>query len=77
VPTLKWSDKKDMTMIPTFHGDKIGRKVTKHLQERQSLYQFHIATKTRQMIQKTTPSTLLLRKKENDQLIDNVYEINQ
>jgi hypothetical protein len=34
VPILKWSDKKDMAMISTYHGDKTGRKVRKRAQEK-------------------------------------------
>jgi len=34
VPILKWSDKKDVAMISTYHGDKTGRKVRKHVQEK-------------------------------------------
>jgi hypothetical protein len=77
VPNLKRSDKKDETTIPTYHGDKTERKVTKRVHQKEKPYQFYIATETWQMIQKTTPSTLLLGKKENDQLIGNVYEITQ
>ena len=34
VPILKWSDKKDMAMISTYHGGKTGIKVRKWVQEK-------------------------------------------
>jgi len=34
VPILKWSDKQDVAMISTYHGDKTGRKVRKWVQEK-------------------------------------------
>jgi len=46
VSGLMWNDKKEVTMISTYHGAETRMKLTKCRQEKKSLYQFSIKTKT-------------------------------
>ena len=46
VSVLKWKDKKEVTMISTYHGEETRMNLTKYRRETQNLYQFSITTKT-------------------------------